>query len=468
VGEHLLSPRGLAVLFLALAAVFTLAGWLRPPLSVDIDGLRLPVFPDNRASPAEFLREPRRLAFGSVGSLLLPLIAGGGLLVLWRPRFFPLVAGALLCVALGSNAAVALNHPALIEALDFEQEQRQQMVELLTDATDTPVSTPQNGRVHDRSILTGCVSAAPVQDSEWADMTRGWVYLLYGRWLVFWAAFGLVCGTSGAWPRRLAVLAGWTLLGLCLGGGLCFQRLHAEYWWSQATSLEARGDCASSRRALEKAVAISPALERLERTWLLSGKLDYRQGRTSPRERFYRSFQAARSPRGDPDWGEAMGLVQDMLAGGGEANPAARHQAARLWTAAGLTSYRHQNEFKPFTETDRRRSVGTRAYRLAAAADAWQRAANIDPDRRDCGLYSALAMSTSDPAAPYQAQVQYDHATTALADRILRADLLTCRGDSYFQAGRMTEARQQYAESFTVFSLAKTINFRAMKGLGGL
>src|SRR5262249_59360712 len=64
--------------------------------------------------------------------------------------------------------------------------------------------------------------------------------------------------------------------------------------WAGAIHLEGAGDDEASDRALRTAVAWFPEFDRLERTWLLAGKLDHRRGRATPRERFFRVYQLAR------------------------------------------------------------------------------------------------------------------------------------------------------------------------------
>src|SRR5207248_2814133 len=47
--------------------------------------------------------------------------------------------------------------------------------------------------------------------------------------------------------------------------------------------------------------ALFPEFDHLERTWLLCGKLDYRERRSTPQERFFRAYQVVRAqnkPRG--------------------------------------------------------------------------------------------------------------------------------------------------------------------------
>src|SRR5438128_268440 len=74
--ERIVSRRGLALLFLAGAAVLALAGWLRPPLSPDLRSIHLPlgIWPGAGPAPEDVLDGPRRIPPDSAGGLALALL----------------------------------------------------------------------------------------------------------------------------------------------------------------------------------------------------------------------------------------------------------------------------------------------------------------------------------------------------------------------------------------------------------
>src|SRR5437868_4022231 len=286
--EGMLSRRGLASAFLLGATTLVMGGWLRPPLSADIRGVSIPLGIGKKTLAAEeILQGPERLPADSAGLLLLAVIAAGTALVLWHPQALGLVAGLLLCSALAANAAVAFNHPALIEMLDREFEQRRQIASMSAETPEgtpmspeeNPMAAPNNGRIG--------LAGAPEADEQRADFMRGWVYVLYGYWLIPWALAGVLFGSPGPLRRRCAAAALWTVLGVAMAGFVCSERLHAEYQWSRALTLEGQGDYGAAQEALQAAVALFPEFEQLERTWLLAGKLDYRQRRATPAARFF-------------------------------------------------------------------------------------------------------------------------------------------------------------------------------------
>ena len=522
--KSVLQSRAPAALFLLAAAVLAVAPWLHPPVSPDVRSLHLPLGLDavERTPPEELLYGPRWLRPDSVGVLLLGLIGCGAAWALLRPRQLGGVAGLLLCAALGTNATAALNHPAVVELMDLEYEQRLQGVVATIHSPSQPglLSTLPNGRAPLRAALTA--------DEQRGDPIRGWQYLHYGCWLVPWAALGVLLGSPGPLRRRLGMLCLWGLLGGAFSCGLCGQRLRAEYYWIEANDLEGRCDYEAASQALQTAVDLFPEFARLERTWLLAGKLDYRAGRlTTPRAHFFRAYQFARdreSPRTiayredlpwliarTPDYREgwssvppgfdrteraaatgtadyrlglpapqghwrsdyrfdrtagprhALALMEDLLADGGAIPPAVRNQASRFWADRALTYFLTEpflcEDGLDYREQDRR---------LVAARDAWCRAGELAPARSDCTLALAALHMRLDPSHPERAEAMLAPLLTGSGDRILQADALAILGESYLKAGDVTKARQCFAASFDRFHLPKNLNCRAQKGLGGL
>jgi tetratricopeptide (TPR) repeat protein len=492
VAEALLTPRSLSLLFLLVAATLAAAGWLRPPLSQDISSLHLSLGVWNHAAePGAVLYGPRRIPPDSAGLLLLGLLAGGAVVVLLRPRTFPVVAGVLLSAALAANAAVALNHPALIEMLEREREQRQRIVLLLgLSPMPTPLSRLDNGRI-------GLKPEIAAADSSWSDPTRGWDYLLYGCWLVGWAALGVWFGGRGSLWRRCKILAGWGALGLVLGGALCLPRLRAEYHWVEANRREYRGEWEGSRQALSTAIQLFPEFDRMERTWLLLGKLDHLQSRATSAEQLFRASQLAlkkeppllqriqselagftpvvsgAEPAEPPDAifpfipgygsGHAFALLETLLAQDAEAHPVVRTLAARILTDMGSGFYLRKVRF-----TDAGPDYSRQKLHLMAVQEAWRRALQLEPARIDSLFFLGYTQASIDRDHPEIADAILNPLLNRLADRLVCADLLNILGDAYFAAGRITEARERYAESLDLLNLPQRKNFRAQKGLGGL
>jgi len=436
VAETAMSRRGLAVVFLLLALLVLWSGWLRPPLSRDLSAFELPLggWFSSSHSAEEILAESPGFAVDSIGGILMVLLLAALPVVLLRPQWTGVVAGILLAVVIGGNAAATLNHPELIQLLDSEATQRWQMVRMTGELRENTVARFRNAR------------AGPVRReyARQADWRMGGAYLLYGPWLAGLAGIGVLYASRGSAARRLGKLAGWAVVGGVAAGAICLPRLRAESYWLKAKRLELRGDIAASRNALQTARNILPELDSLARTWRLVGKLDYFEGRSTPQERFWRAGQLAKNRQ----WDQAVALINELLKDDDNCHTAVRDQAARLLVSAGLSYYRQG--------------------RITAARDFWSRVKQLDPRRFDCAFYLGMTRMQIAPDRPDLVLAEFAPILARSADRPLCADILVVIGDAYFQAGEMQVARRCYARSLEVFSLPKTINFRAYRGLTGL
>jgi hypothetical protein len=300
-------------------------------------------------------------------------------------------------------------------------------------------------RVHGAPPLNGRVSAAPPQDQEWGGLWRGWVYSLYAPYLAYLAAAAVLLGTAGPLGRRLALLGLWVAAGVALGGAACWPRLRAESHWGEAAAREARGDYDGARRELEAAVAQFPPFGQMQRTWLLAGRLDYRQRRATPQEKFFLAYQHGRNK----EWRRALAALDDLASGSAYDRAAVRRLAARVAVAAGLERYTKD--------------------RLAPAEDLWARAGTLAPTDRDAGLLLGMSRACSDRQRPERvAEALALLLAGSLADQPLRADGLVLLANAYFLAGQPGPARRRFAESLDLYTLPSSPNYRAAKGLGGM
>jgi tetratricopeptide (TPR) repeat protein len=446
-GGVILSPRALVLGFLLIAAFLTTRGWLRPPLSGDVPALCLPVHPADPDSdlPEQLLHGSRRIRIESIGTLMLAAMLPGVIVAVWRPRRMPAVAGLLLSGALAANAAVVLNYPGLIELLDIESEQRQRMVGMLgVVRPDDALTDSSTARVAAAVALDGLVSATPAECQERASLFRGWIYLKYGSWLVPWAAVGLLFWSRGSLGFRLGRVGLYLALGVVLAGLVGERRLRAEAQWEVAKRLEACCDFEAARRALDRAFALFPEFERLERTWLLVGKLDLRQGRDTPQAEFYRAYQwDANHARL-----RAVASMMQLTADEALSSPAPGRQTARILTEIGRDAYLQGGS--------------------AGAEFMWSRALEIDPASLDSSFLLGMSRAYTHRDFPEATEAAYAPLLNHVADRALRADCLSILGDIHFESGRRETARKRYAMSSTAFSLPKMINYHALRGLGGL
>jgi tetratricopeptide (TPR) repeat protein len=524
--ESSLSRRGLPVTFCAVAAALVVITCLRPTMSGDIASYRIPlgILKGGDLTPEEIHDGSHRIPHDSAGLLVLALCVAGMGVGWFAPKYFPYAAGVLLAGSIVAVTAITINHPALIQLLDREYEQREQIVSVVHKASiSQPVVVRGNGRVSEWN--------SPGEEERQGDMVRGWIYLRYGIWLVAWAVLGAMMSPAGALWRRLRFAGAWALLGGVLACGVCSRRLYAEYQWSQAQELEARRDYAGARKALDAAVARCPEFEQLERTWLLRGKLDWREGRSTTEARFFHVYQLSRdksrpqayatgqdlpwlitgtktyreggaSPNvgfetlGNPirppttlfalddrrgqftpkgplalsyeslrklEQRQALHASDELFAEAGESQPLVRHQAARMWADSALNYFTGD---KVSYLTGREYALEHRE--LLASFAAWQKAAQRDPSRRDLSFFLAMVQLAVDREHPAVARAQLATAMTGLADLPLHAYVASTLGDAYLEAGHFSESRRSYAESYDVFNLPKKINIHAQRALGGL
>lgn len=433
--EAAVGRRGLAFLFIIACAVFSLGGWLRPPLSADLRAIHLPLLGSADASTAmQLLYGPRRFIPLSIGSVLLVVCVVGAAAVAHRPRRLGAVAAVVLLVAVAMNGAAAVNQPALLELLDEQLAQHARMVEFVTGIEEDAVSDPASARV----------LAPPATDAPQLPAGRGMAYLWHGRWLVALAIAGVVCGIQGSIARRVAWTGGALACGATLAAVLCLPTLRAERLARSALEREQLGDRAGARGTLAAAVSISPVFGTLERVVLLEGRLDDQDGRESAArgiylaQRWQRSGQTARARARLVEQGERLPSTESIRA----------RVLERLEVEGGLAEL----------------ELG----RPSAAVMAWERAMAAARSSLDASFLAGLVFARMSPGEPERAEALMAPMLSATADRLLRADALASLGDVYFEAGKWSQAREKYRASMRAFSLPKQINYRAQRGLVGM
>jgi len=523
--ERLVSRRGLMLIFFVSAGWLALSGWIRPPLSSDISGAQLPLGawagawdltetlngtlpPEQLAvkvtgepSAGEILHGPRRILADSVGVLLLATIVVGAAVALCFPRRFGTVAGLLLSVAICANAATVLNHPGLTYLLDLEAEQRAQISRLYSVSYDGSMTSVLNDRTRGKPSqlssagfltavsqsetvpgVTSVVPFLPPIEEERGGWERGLLYVLRGPHLIILLLFGLIVGSRGPLGRRLLFGALFVVLGAVLTVPVCSQRLRAEWDWQQAKMLEAHCDYEGARQALSSCCAVCPAFATRGQTSLLVGKMDEAEGKPTPSRQFFRAFQAYRGkPRSGattlvqdlPDWPTtqaqdsrecrwAVAVMDDVLREKKVCHEAAATQAADFWMETGLKYYLQKPVFSEFAfrYLDRERD-------MTATQDAWRRGLELSPDHRDALLCEGLVLARTDPDHPDRAGALFQEVLSDLADRPLKADVLSTLGDSYMGAGLFRESLPFYMQSCDAYTLPKIVNHRGLRGLGG-
>jgi len=520
------SPRVLVLGFLAIAGLLASSAWLRPAFSADINSWHLPLRfgTESELKPEELLYGSRQARLLSPGGITLAVIALAAIAVVFRPKWFPAAAGAILAVSIAGNAMIVLNYPGLIELLDHEYEQRAQVASSFASRRnqEDSMATRDNARVGPGAVLTG--------DEQRGDPARGWAYVLYGGWLVALTAIGVMVADPRSISSRFGRLAICVGIGVALAIIACFPRLRGEAAWREAVRLDACGDTDGAAEALARSATYFPELGQLERAWLLTGKLDQQRGRATSEATSFRAYQfmrdkrrpraityatdlpwqtlrvndhregLSRAPCGfdlgldaggigvwtfdrrhgvnaaipgpgllanvnrDRELEKARYLCDDLLASPAATHPAVRYQVARTFSEIGLEIYMSNTQ-----ERDDGRVSWPRSRTPVAAQELWTEATRINPYRYDTSNYLGVSESLGGSVSPERVRAAFAPLLTKTVDRPLQADALCEIGDAYLRAGQMEEARRFYVESYDLFNIPEQHkNYRAQRRLGGL
>jgi hypothetical protein len=169
----------------------------------------------------------------------------------------------------------------------------------------------------------------------------------------------------------------------------------------------------------------------------------------------------------------AVALMDELAAEADAGQPAVKQQASRLWADLGIAYFTQERVSPALTGRD----FCLRHKDLTSAYDAWQKAVDVTPGRRDCAVFLGVVESNRDIAHPTVAERRLAAVLFRLADRPLQAYVFSAMADAYLaaekEAGRSREtdlnhARRFYAQSYDVYNLPKKINIHAQKALGGL
>lgn len=430
-----LRPRPLAVCFFGFLVWPAAFHCLRPPLSHDVSGFELPLF----GEPMRILQEGENpltthgWVWLSPGVLVAGLAVLCALAVLVRIERFAAASGIMLAGWLVCDASLAINQPIIVEQMDRQLEAHTALRTMLLATAHPEVDIMAYPR-YSRAALHG----------RRGGILRGFDYFPVGRsTFLALAFFGVVLGQRSSLRRRLGLAAVWIVVGLLAAGIVCGRRLTAEWYWQRAVIAEANGDLYQADAMYEHSLRIVPALKNLERTWALRGLIDFQRGRRTPAARYFVGTQWARNGRLDEAISEFERLVgEDHLVG-----------SMQSWHADAIADLALQRF--------RQGSIGgaEKLYRLANEIDVSL------PERQ---LAVAVMLSHRANRAPDQIAGVLDPLLPKLADRALRASLLAMLGDSYFEAGEFAQARRLYHRSLSAFSLPKSINYRALRGLVGI
>jgi len=432
-----MKPQVLLVVALLVGVYPGSCCWFRPPMSADISAFSLPILGHSDIDLIAFVQGERPFVLLSIGMVLSMAVAVGlmGNLV-WKMRM-SFAAGLFFATLVGCKFSLLLNHPTIIVELDRQAQLHGSVVSLLQYTTDPVVEITSYARV---TQLRGLVEAGSIESAV-HYMPNG------SSTFVVVALMTLLLVSRGSAPRRLAAAGGWAILGLVLLGAVSWPRLAAEWHWHQAELAEQTGQLEVATSHVAQAKEFFPGLLGVPRTWMLEGKIDFQRSRHTAARQYFLARQKARN--GELD--QAL-LEVEAIKNNREWSLQANRTLVNRWKG-DLTTTQALEDF--------------RRGRLEAADQRWDLAMTFDSANVFRPLCLAALRSRWQGANPEDVVELVDPVLDQLADRSLKAALHAMLGDCYFAVGEFSIARERYQSSLKAFSLPKTINYRALRGLLG-
>ena len=443
--ERALSRRGLAVSILVLMGVLSWGPWLRPPLSRDFRGTHLSwgIVHGSSVDPIGGREIPRLRPFLGIGSILLIALAGSGAAILVWPRLAGWIYAGQLVLVMAAVAACLFNHPALIEYLDAESEQRAELSRLFSANHDDLLT----GRSPDRTAELRDPRNRPKNFGYREGQTlAGWRYQMSGPWLFGVTLLAMIIHVKGSWRQRMMLTITVLMIGVAVSTVVCWRRLQAERYLAQAYALERDNEHRQALDACEDAVRVFPDFANTRRYWLQTGRLAFRLGQQNDRELLFRAHQLLRSRNLDA----AEGLMAPWLNNNlnDDANFLVRDLMAEILGAQALSAIS--------------------ADRPSAAETKWRTAHELAPWRTVGWVGIGFAMTMVSPQQAAQAEEILMPRLEQIGDRLVRSDVTSMVGDAYFRDGDFSRARELYERSMKTFSLPKYANIHAQEGVLGL
>ena len=435
-----LSNRGLTVAALLGCALLSVSTWLRPAISRDFRGIHIPWSgaPSAQFSPDRAVVVPRPWRWDSVGAPIFALALVGLPVVLLRPKWTPIVFGALLALSIAALAAAFWNHPAIVEFLEGEVRQRAMVRAVIREHADDMLSGGAPDRlelIHGQLTLEQLDEVHPL----WYPIR----YSIYGPYLLVLTLAGIVASQSGRWAHRFWYAGRWALVGLGFAVAVTFPRWMAEYHLARSGSLENGNQWKAAELSLEHARDAMPQMAYTRRYWQARGRLEYRQNEESEYVTFFKALQHMQQSK--PGLARAE-ITRDVERTGGTVP-----QRDLLSAVIGRLAVH-------YTYNDNQ----------TAAAVAWREAAAITPWEP---AYSIAATATALAVAPNRATEMKNEMLPWLVqvgDRLVNSDFSSVIADAYFATGDLRAARGMYNDAMKTFDLPKYVNLHAQKGLLGM
>ncbi len=406
-------------------------------MSADISAFSLPILGHSDADLVAFVQGDRPFEILSLGmALVMTVSLGLAAHFLFKTRASYL-AGAFFAVLLGCQLSLLLNHPEIIVELDRQGQLREAVVTLLKDTAEPSIDITSFPRVKSLSHL---VAAGSIESVVNFIPSGGMSFLVI-------ALATLVLVSEGSTPRRLAGAGVWAVAGLLIFSALSWPRMASEWHWHQAEVAEQRGQLEIATVHIDRAKNFFPGLEGVPRTWMLEGKVDYQRGQFSAARQYFLARQKTRNGEIDQALLELAAIKENR-----EWSFKASPTLVNRWIGDLLTT---------------QAMLDFRKDQLDSAEQSWGLAMTYDSSILFRPLCLAALRSRWQGANPKEIVELVDPLLDQLADRSLKAALQAMVGDCFFAVGEFSSARERYQSSLDAFSLPKTINYRALRGLLG-
>jgi len=432
-----MKPQVLFVVALLIGIYPGTCCWLRPPMSADISAFSLPVLGHTDADAVAFVQGDRPFELLSAGMVISAIAVMGLLASLFLKIRMSSVAGVFFAVLLGCQLSLLFNHPAIIVQIAREGQLRDAVVALLEDTAEPAIDITAFPRVKSlqRLVEPGSIESA-VNFVPYAGTTFLVIALL---------TFVLV--SRGSTLRRLAMAGVWTTFGLLLFIALSWPRLASEWHWHCAVVAEQTGNLCHAAAHVEQARTFFPSLVEVPCSWMLEGKIDYQRNQLSAARQYYLACQKARNGEIAQALFEVAAIKENR-----EWSIKASQSLVNRWMG-DLLATQAMKDFQQgqFDTADQR----------------WDLAMNFDSSIVYRPLCLAVLRSRWQGSNPEEVIKLVNPVLDRLADRALKAALYAMVGDCFFAAGEFSVAREYYQTSLDVYSLPKTINYRALRGLLG-
>jgi hypothetical protein len=202
-------------------------------------------------------------------------------------------------------------------------------------------------------------------------------------------------------------------------------------------------DSPAALESLEAAVTALPSFQDTRRYWIAAGRIAYRLGHDNHHATYFRAHQLMHHGRYD----DSKSVLQTLADEPGISRVVGDLMAEILSRKA------------VDAVCDNNPSGAEVVWKETFSYASWR-------DVNWIGTGFAMAMASPHPADRIDRMML--PRVDQIGDRLVRSDIISLVGDTYFRDGQFDRARDMYQRSMKVFSLPKYVNVHAQEGLLGM